>query len=168
MKKILLTATLLVVAAPFTAPVAFAQSTQAAQQAPTAFDVMSAILRAKGLILTPAQIRAILAQTTPSQLASLARALDMTPAALRDLAAVGNNPVPPAVALRAVLEAATGEPVSLEATQRLIASDPATAQAVSTLARVAELVNNPVAATRLANRAEALANQPVTPRGGGN
>ncbi|GGR93169.1 hypothetical protein [Deinococcus sedimenti] len=168
MKKILLTATLLVAAAPFTATVAFAQNSQATQQAPTAFDVLSAILRAKGLILTPAQIRAILAQTTPNQLASLAQSLGVTPAALRDLVAVGNSPVPPAVALRAVLEAATGEPVSLEGAQRLIASDPATAQAVSTLSRVAALVNNPVAATQLANRAEVLANQPVTPRGGGN
>lgn len=167
MKKFLLTATLLVVAAPFAAPAALAQA-QAQQQAPDGYSVLSAIYKAKGLVLTPAQIRDIMANTKPSQLAALSKLLGMTPSSLADVVAAGNSPVAPAVALRAVLEAATGKPVSLAAVQQLVRENPGAAQAVANLSRLAELVNNPVAATRLANTAEAIANRPVTPRGGGN
>jgi|GEM_PF-3137854 hypothetical protein len=166
MKKFLLTATLLVVAAPFAAPAALAQAQT--QQAPDGYSVLSAIYKAKGLVLTPAQIRDIMANTKPSQLAALSKLLGMTPSSLADVVAAGNSPVAPAVALRAVLEAATGKPVSLAAVQQLVRENPGAAQAVANLSRLAELVNNPVAATRLANTAEAIANRPVTPRGGGN
>lgn len=167
MKKFLLTVALLAGAAPFVAPVALAQS-QRTQAAPNAYDVLAAIYKAKGLVLTPDQIRSIMANTKPSQLAALSALLGMTPSALSAVVAAGNNPVEPAVALRAVLEAATGKPVSLDAVQTLIKENPGAAQAVANLSNLAALVNNPVAATRLANAAETIANRPVTPRGGGN
>lgn len=91
--------------------------------------------------------------------------LRVSPGAFAGLLAHGNKAAPTVLATRAVLEAATGKTLTDAAVAALIRQNPSVA--VTTLEKLSALVNNPAAAV-LANVAADLANQPVTPRGGGN
>lgn len=176
MKKFILSATLLSVALPAALPAALAQATQTRAPAATGTDVLKAILKAKGLVLTDAQVAAILAGLQPGSASAgpYAALLGISPESLTSLLSAKTAPVPAAVALKAVLEAArpaprpgeTPKPVSLAAVQQLLASNPSLF--TGSVDSVARLVADPVAASALANRAEVIANAPVTPRGGGN
>ncbi|MGM9320548.1 hypothetical protein [Deinococcus aquaticus] len=176
MKKFILTATLLTVALPAALPAALAQATQTKAPAATGTDVLKAILKAKGLVLTDAQVNAILAGLKPGSASAgpYAALLGISTDSLSALLTAKAAPVPAAVALKAILEAArpapkpgeTPKPVSLAAVEQLLASNPSLF--TGSVESVAKLVADPVAATVLANRAEVIANAPVTPRGGGN
>ncbi|MFC6803180.1 hypothetical protein ACFQDE_18770 [Deinococcus caeni] len=112
MKKFILSATLLSVALPAALPAALAQATQTRAPAATGTDVLKAILKAKGLVLTDAQVAAILAGLQPGSASAgpYAALLGISPESLTSLLSAKTAPVPAAVALKAVLEAARPAP----------------------------------------------------------
>ena len=129
-------------------PLAQAQQTQL-----TGTLLLIKLAALKGITLTAADLK------NPKLLASLASVLKLSPDLFAALVAAGDKPISPTLATAAVLESATGKPVSLAQAAVPIAANPSLA--VTSLEGAQKLIENPRAANKLVEQAQ----QAVTPTG---
>jgi len=129
-------------------PLAQAQQTQL-----TGTLLLIKLAALKGITLTAADLK------NPRLLASLASTLKLSPDIFAALVAAGDKPISPALATAAVLESATGKPVSLAQAAAPIAANPSLA--VTSLEGAQKLIENPRAANKLVEQAQ----QAITPTG---
>lgn len=129
-------------------PMAQAQQTQL-----TGTLLLIKLAALKGIIITKENLK------DPNLLASLAKKLGLTSDIFALLVTAGDKSISSALATAAVLESATGQPVSLAQAEALIAANPSLA--VTSLEDTQKLVENPGAANKLVEQAQ----QAVTPTG---
>lgn len=121
----------------------------------TGTSLLLTLARLKGVPLTAADL------ARPEVVATLAARLGLTPDVTLALVRAGSAPINASLATTAVLQSATGKPVTPDQVAALLAKTPSLA--VSSLEGALALASNPTAANDLATAAQT----PVTPRGGG-